>query len=1159
MNRLPKETKKDQVLIQSQRGAVLILTACLAAAILGVAILAGDLGRLYTLMTRLQNTANLAALAGARTLADDPAPPEAYQVTAPSIKESSFLVVVSNKFDPPAKLHDDNIILGFYNGLGKFSEDPLIVGDRPVRNQNLSINAVKVILDYDLSNSIFFNIFNLGSQNTTMSREAIAHVCEPGHYVMLGGLCPCGNPGPPFKVQRDLQELCDDGSPDRAGQDEKAKVNGKPCTDYNCEDHKKPACTYCDLVCQTAPGPFCGDQIKNGKEECDNPDIALCTTDCCQPGNIWNPKPGHCRCELPPKCQLFCSNPPDTPKGNPVKWDHTEENCPGLNNVIWKHGTPAPSNDHPDSAGDSLTSNPFTYNKDGTYNAYATTTYNGSPIQSLECSVNITKEEDPCIGDCLTCSGDPNPASFNETVTWTPHWTGSSKISNVVWKFEDQDAQQVTTPLNNQSKYSVAGKKTATVTVQTESGSKSATCSIEVNDLTCTGEPLEAALNTGLVTWKTSGEKAVGNGPYTYEWTGTDDLKGSMATTSRTYAKEGIKIATIKVTDELTKKSKTSKECKVEIIPPEIPPISCVAVLNKTEINEPMTWKTILPAGTDVDLYNFAWMITDTENVSSEVSNKINFSVPSGYPTAGTYTGNVTLQLKTDPKILVTSEACTLLVKRPLEVCTGDNCITCEASPKSAELSLNDGKVDVTWTAKFKNAADAEKYNLSWGLDASGASAASKMTYRDAGGKNATITATPKSGGESISGACPMVVNLPQLECSCAPNATEVFLFSPVTWTPTLKDMATGELINLDNFSSAWTFITGTVRSKVSLGSNKYESTYSDLAPDAVKLAKVTLTHKTIPGLSVTSPDCPVTIKLGSGQCDDKTPCSPDANKCITKTCVNNQCIPSTKTCSAESACKTSKCDPSSGECVDTNKNEDKSCSHEIPCSDAICQNGTCTAKSTQCDDGKPCTKDTCPGLIDCVHEAPGENGSLTWDCDGNLCTAPDRCDNGANGACTPGLRLTTPACSITPPPPHCDDPDKPIAVHRNKNGTFVCCKKPYWWSTAGRVCDECAGTTEATVDGETVEIPNHTNSIDTDWLLKTPVYDPDSNDCVEETFSCKHEKCNPTQRDCTVPSQQPDPCEGFIPSARNCGQVLPEGMDPGLARLCCDAEFWEN
>ena len=120
--------------------------------------------------------------------------------------------------------------------------------------------------------------------------------------------------------------------------------------------------------------------------------------------------------------------------------------------------------------------------------------------------------------------------------------------------------------------------------------------------------------------------------------------------------------------------------------------------------------------------------------------------------------------------------------------------------------------------------------------------------------------------------------------------------------------------------------------------------------------------------------------------CDDGIACTL-ADTCIASACVG---VPDAATCSDGNACTTDTCDVASGKCV--NLNNDITCTDGDACTTGdVCNGGTCTATTTDCDDKNVCTIDSCDGESgNCVHSA---NNDAVCD-DGDPCTTAEYCSN---------------------------------------------------------------------------------------------------------------------------------------------------------------------
>ena len=118
-------------------------------------------------------------------------------------------------------------------------------------------------------------------------------------------------------------------------------------------------------------------------------------------------------------------------------------------------------------------------------------------------------------------------------------------------------------------------------------------------------------------------------------------------------------------------------------------------------------------------------------------------------------------------------------------------------------------------------------------------------------------------------------------------------------------------------------------------------------------------------------------------------------------TCPPNHCQGTTISCDDGNPCTDDTCNPASG-CVHTNNtspcNDGNACTTNDTCGGGICNGGP----APSCDDGNPCTTDTCDPASGC-HST---NNTNPCD-DGNACTTNDTC---GGGTCNGG------------PAPSCDD-----------------------------------------------------------------------------------------------------------------------------------------
>lgn len=147
--------------------------------------------------------------------------------------------------------------------------------------------------------------------------------------------------------------------------------------------------------------------------------------------------------------------------------------------------------------------------------------------------------------------------------------------------------------------------------------------------------------------------------------------------------------------------------------------------------------------------------------------------------------------------------------------------------------------------------------------------------------------------------------------------------------------------------------------------------------------------------------DCvTVSCEPSTGACIEKSlagaSCT-DGNLCtLNDTCDDGgQCVGVSLGCEDEDPCTEDSCVPSTGTCL-FEPSSGSSCSDGDVCTTGdVCSSGVCQGEDKLCDDGNPCTIDSCdPETGSCVSVPTPE-----LDCDdANACTSGDMCD--ANGLC---------------------------------------------------------------------------------------------------------------------------------------------------------------
>ena len=151
----------------------------------------------------------------------------------------------------------------------------------------------------------------------------------------------------------------------------------------------------------------------------------------------------------------------------------------------------------------------------------------------------------------------------------------------------------------------------------------------------------------------------------------------------------------------------------------------------------------------------------------------------------------------------------------------------------------------------------------------------------------------------------------------------------------------------------------------------------------------------------------PGTPRPDGAPCGDGNPCNGD-DRCVSQVCVPGPIRPDGwpcsdgNACNGEETCRQGSCAatgtplPDGTPCLDANV-----CNGSETCRRGECAPGT----PLSCNDGNPCTSDSCDRVAGCRH-VPRPAGTPCDD--GNVCNGRERCDD--RGICTPG----TPAADGT-------------------------------------------------------------------------------------------------------------------------------------------------
>lgn len=266
-----------------------------------------------------------------------------------------------------------------------------------------------------------------------------------------------------------------------------------------------------------------------------------------------------------------------------------------------------------------------------------------------------------------------------------------------------------------------------------------------------------------------------------------------------------------------------------------------------------------------------------------------------------------------------------------------------------------------------------------------------------------------------------------------------------------------------------------------------------------------------------------------------------DGNLCNgTLVCIEGMCRVDTKSIvvcdnSKDTDCQKTVCNPQTGTCEKRPVQNGRPCDDKDMCTLAsVCSDGECKGVgSLNCDDGNPCTKDTCNPDVGCVHTAQ------SGDCDdNNVCTKYDQCVNGIclgtpvicedGNVCTDDVCHPVVGCIHLPNSAQCDDGSACTEGDRCQGG----------WCTGslpancddGNVCTDDLCDTEAGC----YHVPNMASCDDGNACTEgdtckggictpgMPKECDDQNMCTEDT--CDPEKgCIHTPR--SGPCDDGDPC----------------------------------
>jgi hypothetical protein len=248
------------------------------------------------------------------------------------------------------------------------------------------------------------------------------------------------------------------------------------------------------------------------------------------------PPPPHVDDSLTGSCDV---NPSSVNIGESVEWSATASGGDGDYSYSWS-GTNSLS-------GSSATVSK-TYSSAGTKTGTVIITSDGQSI-SRNCSAVVIAQN---IEDdlALTCSASPSRVDVDEDITWRAYpsggdgsysynWSGTDGLDgsnrNITWSYDD------------------GGIKRATVVVESDGQTASASCTVRVDEeeedeleVSCYARPSTGQVGE-RIRWYVDVDG--GDGDYDYEWDGSSGLDSSSRSPYMTYSSVGRKNATVTVTD----------------------------------------------------------------------------------------------------------------------------------------------------------------------------------------------------------------------------------------------------------------------------------------------------------------------------------------------------------------------------------------------------------------------------------------------------------------------------------------------------------------------------------------------------------------------------------------------------------------------------------
>jgi formylglycine-generating enzyme required for sulfatase activity len=223
-----------------------------------------------------------------------------------------------------------------------------------------------------------------------------------------------------------------------------------------------------------------------------------------------------------------------------------------------------------------------------------------------------------------------------------------------------------------------------------------------------------------------------------------------------------------------------------------------------------------------------------------------------------------------------------------------------------------------------------------------------------------------------------------------------------------------------------------------------------------------------------------------------------------------------------DTTCVKSTCQPATGLCLPVNVPDQTACDDGLKCTAGdMCTAGLCLPTGDKlCDDGNPCTEDSCFEGTGCINKpVPGPCS------DGSACTTGDACSGGNcigypvlcedGNPCTKGIcDPATGECAYPPTPGSCNDGKKCTQADQCQQGvcagTPVDCSDGY--PCTADSCDEKNGCVHQLIGGGCNDgnLCTHSDTCAGAYCLGIPVAcddgDPCSDDTCKPAVGCVHE-----------------------------------------------------